>query len=254
MAFITIVPVAPMRAEASHRSEMVSQLLFGELCDVLESTRDFVKVKCRYDGYEGWCQRSQLADYGFDDYHGSIGYVGEWSGEVLLNDSSCIIPHAAVAEQSAMPIQEIAGHTLLHLSNSIVSPGDRDDKYALVKAYAERYLGTAYLWGGKSVFGADCSGFVQQVFKMIGVWLPRDAYQQAEKGEAIHFLQEAKPGDLAFFDNEEGKIIHVGIMLNDRQVIHASGNVHIDPIDSAGIMHHRTGVRTHQLRIIKRLF
>jgi hypothetical protein len=254
MSFITIVPVAPLRAEPSHKSEMTSQLLFGELCDVIELTKNFLKVRCRYDGYEGWCQRGQLTDYGLNDYTDSIGFVGQWSSEVLLNGSSCIVPHASVVEQREMPEFEIGPYKIMHLSPPTHLPRENDDKSSLIKAFADRYLGVGYLWGGKSVFGVDCSGFVQQVFKMTGIWLPRDSSQQAELGEAISFLQEAKAGDLAFFDNEEGRIVHVGIMLNDHEIIHASGNVHIDNIDSAGIMHHITGIRTHKLRIIKRLF
>ena len=109
------------------------------------------------------------------------------------------------------------------------------------------------MWGGRSVFGIDCSGFVQMVFKLLNVRLPRDAYQQAEMGEAIDFLAEAKLGDLAFFDNEQGKITHVGILLSPHQIIHASAVVRIDPIDQAGIVSSTTGLRTHQLRTIRRV-
>ena len=120
-------------------------------------------------------------------------------------------------------------------------------------ALGRPFLGTAYLWGGKSIFGVDCSGFVQQLYKLFGIFLPRDAYQQAEVGELVGFLQEAKLGDLAFFDNDEGRITHVGMLLSDRLIMHASGNVRIDPIDHAGIIHRITGKRTHHLRLIKRV-
>ena len=98
------------------------------------------------------------------------------------------------------------------------------------------------------------SGFVQQVFKLAGIWLPRDSSDQAELGITVEFVQAAKLGDLAYFDNEEGRIIHVGIMLNENTIIHSSGYVHVDRIDHAGIIHHVTGSRTHKLRIIKRYF
>lgn len=254
MAFITIVPVAPVRAAPAHSSEMTTQLLFGELCDVLETGKEFVKIRCRYDGYEGWCHRMQLVDYEGEQYRGAHGFIGEWTSEVLINGNSCLVPHAAVAEIGKTPELNVGPFTFMHLSHSIIFPDSSDNKYSLVEAYAQRYLGVSYLWGGKSVFGTDCSGFVQQVFKMVGIWLPRDAWQQAEMGEAINFLQEAKCGDLAFFDNEEGNIIHVGIMLNDKEIIHASGYVHIDLIDNAGIINQVTGARTHQLRIVKRMF
>jgi cell wall-associated NlpC family hydrolase len=118
---------------------------------------------------------------------------------------------------------------------------------------AEPYLNTAYLWGGKSIFGIDCSGFVQQVYKMLGIVLPRDAYQQATVGESVGFLEEVQLGDLAYFDNAERRITHVGIMLNSHQIIHASGKVRIDNIDNMGIVNSDTELRTHQLRMIKRI-
>ena len=133
----------------------------------------------------------------------------------------------------------------------VVEPGGGIDKTAL-DIYAKMYMGVPYLWGGRSVFGTDCSGFVQQVYKMAGAWLPRDAYMQADVGEPVGFLAEAQPGDLAFFD-EGGIITHVGMMLNDHQIIHASGRVRIDAIDSYGIIDGDTGGRTHALRIIKRI-
>lgn len=121
-----------------------------------------------------------------------------------------------------------------------------------IEQLARTYLEIPYLWGGKSCAGIDCSGFSQQLFKAFGIKLPRDAWQQAELGEVVGFLQEAVCGDLAFFDNPEGRITHVGVMLNPQQVIHASGKVRIDPIDTQGIINAETGQRTHHLRIIKR--
>jgi len=253
MAFFTIVPVAPLRAEPFHRSEMVSQLLFGELCEMLETSKDFLKVRCRYDGYVGWCQCNQLVDFGADDYLSPTGFVSSFTGEMLINEVSCIIPYAAVVMQQSSPEYQVGPYRMIYLSDAINSPAEGEDKAALIHSFAQRYLGVPYLWGGKSVFGVDCSGFVQQVFKMAGVQMPRDAHQQAALGEGIGFVQEARLGDLAFFDNEEGRIVHVGIMLNDHEVIHASGDVHIDSIDHVGIIHHITGVRTHKLRLIKRL-
>ncbi|WP_231519616.1 C40 family peptidase, partial [Alteromonas stellipolaris] len=80
------------------------------------------------------------------------------------------------------------------------------------------YLNSPYLWGGKSPFGIDCSGFVQMVYKISGIHLFRDAYGQAKQGQALSFIEESAPGDLAFFDNEEGKIIHVGIMMKENYI------------------------------------
>jgi cell wall-associated NlpC family hydrolase len=123
-----------------------------------------------------------------------------------------------------------------------------------IQARATRFLNTPYLWGGRSVFGVDCSGFTQMVFRFFNIPLLRDAYLQASQGEVIGFLQEARCGDLAFFDNAEGRITHVGILLNAHEIIHSSGQVRIDKIDNAGIVNTDSGARTHQLRIIKRYF
>jgi cell wall-associated NlpC family hydrolase len=123
-----------------------------------------------------------------------------------------------------------------------------------IKERAMPFLSTPYLWGGRSVFGIDCSGFTQMVFRFFNIPLLRDAYLQATQGDVVGFLQEARCGDLAFFDNAEGRITHVGILLNDQEIIHSSGNVRIDKIDNAGIINVETSVRTHKLRIIKRYF
>lgn len=254
MAFITIVPAAPLRATASHRAEMVSQLLFGELCTILETEGDFFKVKVHFDGYEGWCQASQLAEFGKEDYDELPFYASGYYHEVLINGDSTMVPFASVLPfKASHPVLELKGYQILNLSQLTESGQESADRLRQLQEFAFRYLGVGYLWGGKSVFGTDCSGFVQQVYKMMGITLPRDAWQQANEGEMIDFVQEARLGDLAFFDNAEGRIIHVGLMLNNQQIIHASGNVHIDQIDHAGIINHISGKRTHQLRTIRRL-
>ncbi len=122
-----------------------------------------------------------------------------------------------------------------------------------IKQLTYRYLNTPYLWGGKSSVGIDCSGFTQQVFKILGIPLLRDAYQQATQGEAVNSLVEATCGDLAFFDNEQSRITHVGIMIDNKTIIHASGYVRIDKIDEEGITHSITGKRTHKLWGVKRM-
>jgi len=109
------------------------------------------------------------------------------------------------------------------------------------------------LWGGRSPFGIDCSGFTQMVYKLCGMPLKRDAWMQAEQGQDIHLLDETQPGDLAFFDNEEGRIIHVGILTTKNRIIHASGKVRLDSIDHQGIFNSETKRYTHNLRLLKRL-
>ena len=124
---------------------------------------------------------------------------------------------------------------------------------AKITETAFQYLNAPYLWGGKSIFGIDCSGLVQVVYSMVGIQLLRDASDQVESGEVIDFLSETKAGDLAFFENPDGRIVHVGILLNSHQIIHSSGWVKIETIDSQGIISEQTGTYTHKLRVVKRL-
>jgi len=241
------VAVAPIRREASHRSEMTSQLLLGECCELLETDGDFIKIRCLYDGYEGWCQRSQLAVSG--EALDTNMFVNTEINAVKINHSYCRVSVGTpVFDRSIRfgPYELDYSGTSRLFSTDLAF--NKNNMLLVVSQYTE----TPYLWGGKSVFGIDCSGFVQQVFKMFDIRLPRDAYQQAEKGDTVSFLQEVQCGDVAFFDNEDGRITHTGILLNPEDIIHASGKVRVDKIDSAGIMHAITGERTHRLRIIKR--
>jgi gamma-D-glutamyl-L-lysine dipeptidyl-peptidase len=116
------------------------------------------------------------------------------------------------------------------------------------------WLNAPYQWGGRSVFGVDCSGFTQIIFRQLGIKLMRDAYQQAESGEMVNFISEGRCGDLAFFDNDDKKIVHTGILLGNDEIIHASGRVRIDKIDHYGIFNTEKNSYSHHLRMIKRYF
>lgn len=252
---VCVVPVSPLRATDSHRSEMVSQMLLGENGVLLEESKDFVKVRTVFDDYEGWIQRSQveLTDAVPGNPLSKI-LVSDFTDRVTINGTEAHIPMGSMVIAPAGEELVIGNYTLRY---QIGSPWNADGVAVTADAItqrASRYLNTPYLWGGRSVFGVDCSGFTQSVFRFFDYKLMRDAYQQATQGEAIGFLQEAKCGDLAFFDNEEGRITHVGIMLNDHEIIHASGKVRIDKIDNAGIINADTGLRTHKLRMVRRYF
>lgn len=247
---VSIVAVCPMRNQSSHRSEMVSQLLMGEAAVLLESTTDFLKVRSLYDEYEGWCQRSQLAVLEELPNNAPSSLLSRDHSNRILVDGTPMqigpgIPLGLLKDQSW------GGYTFLYDGNIWDTKNAVFDESTILEI-TKLYLNTPYLWGGRSVSGIDCSGFSQQVYRFFGIALPRDAYQQAALGESIGFLQETRCGDLAFFDNAEGKITHVGILLSSNQIIHASGQVRIDNIDNMGIVHSKTGQRTHSLRIIKR--
>lgn len=259
MAFVVaIVAVAPLRSEAAHRSEMVSQLLFGETAEIIEGgqllqTGSFTKIKCSNDGYEGWCQSAQLAIIPDEMMmRKSNAIMPDYSNSLLLNGAKMQVPFGASLSLFQTQQLSLPGLTFQYEGNFFI-PGVIPFTPESVKQVAALFMNTPYLWGGRSVFGIDCSGFVQQVYAYFNIELPRDAYQQAEMGTDIGFLAETICGDLAYFDNKEGKITHVGILLDAQTIIHASGRVRIDYIDQAGILNKETGERTHQLRIVKRL-
>ena len=249
---IGMVSTIPLRKEASHRSEMVSELLFGELAEVIETNNGFTKLKCLYDGYEGWCQSNQLSPITeAEGFLNNKQLVAEWTSELDFNGRPMYVSFGsplAVFQNGKSQINKfsITFHGVNWDSTKAVFSADS------IKAIANKFINTPYLWGGRSVFGIDCSGFVQQVFRFFNKPLPRDASQQAIIGEVVGFLQEVQCGDLAFFDNEEGRITHVGLLFNSDTIIHAAGKVRVDKIDNMGIVNTDTGERTHKLRIIKR--
>ena len=249
---VSIASICPMRKDAAHRSEMVSQLLFGEFAEVVESEKDFTKVRSIYDGYEGWCQTSQLefSDTALD----TDSYLLTSTDSVLMGEDISIPIHFASPVYTDQDEVQFGNKTISYnigeesiwtVSKEICDP-------AQIRFVAERYLGTSYLWGGRSLFGIDCSGFVQQVYKFFGVRLLRDAYLQAEQGDAVYY-NDISFGDLAFFKNENERITHVGLLLDDYQIIHASGRVRVDELKADGIYNSETGDRSHMLHSVKRV-
>ncbi|MCU7615408.1 C40 family peptidase [Chryseobacterium sp. GMJ5] len=231
---VCTVTVAPVRAENSDRAEIVTEILFGESADILEVNKNWTKIKMHYDGYEGWMDTKQIRPV-TDEYLAGrkITLITEDFASVMTND----------------------GKTLLSMGSEVEFPAVASrrshDVRESIALTAKEFLNVPYLWGGKSFFAVDCSGFVQLVFKIHNIKLPRDTFQQAEVGEVLSFVEESRPGDLAFFENSEGKIIHVGIMLDHQKIIHASGKVRIDTLDSSGIFNKELNKHTHKLRVIK---
>jgi hypothetical protein len=235
-----------MRAASSHRSEMVSQLLFGELVEILEEADDWTRVKSVADGYEGWCQPAHLIPLLQSLGESTPSYASDWINPVMVDEEIMWVPFGSRIDLVMQPAFKME----FFFRGNELQPAAVSG--SIILGHATKYLNTAYLWGGRSVFGVDCSGLSQQSFRMAGIDIPRDAYQQAELGETVSSLEDSQASDLAFFDNAEGKITHVGIIIDNQSIIHSSGMVRIDPIDSHGIIHADNGKRTHTLRIIKR--
>ncbi len=243
-----------VKSEPSHRSELVTQVLFGEHFEVIESREEWIRVGLAYDGYEGWILQSQCAFISFNDF-------------ALLNKEEICISYDLVQivihENTMTSI--VLGSSLPHYKNQHCFLSDRAYKFEGNARFPERlqnsnaliensymYLNCPYQWGGRSPFGIDCSGFTQMVFKLSGMKLKRDAHDQSQQGTLVNLFDEARAGDLAFFDNEEGKITHVGIVLEKSRIIHSSGKVRIDSLDHHGIYNNDLKKYTHKLRLIKR--
>lgn len=252
MQAVCCVPVSPIRAADSHKSEMVSQLLFGEMVTVLERGNGlWTRISCDYDKYEGWVTNNHLTEPPYQ--HAPLHLTADWSNEVMFNGHPMHVSFGSELRGLVNGQAEWGKYNWSYKGNHLDPQHARRTEKNILKV-AFMFINTPYLWGGRSVFGIDCSGFTQVVYKSLGSPLLRDAYQQAMQGEVVGFLQEAKTGDLAFFDNDEGKITHVGILINEHEIIHSSGKVRVDKIDSQGIVNVDTNERTHRLRIIKRHF
>ncbi len=252
MTAVCCVPVSPLRSEPNHRSEMVSELIFGEACETLGTAPgEWTHVRCSYDGYEGWCIGSHLEQV--PDYPVARSLTMDWVTKISYNGAAMQIPLGS-------EIQGFKNGVLLWQKNQLRYDGKgwnpiTANKGGLaITGMAHKFLNTTYLWGGKSVFGTDCSGYTQTVYKFFNIPLKRDAWMQAEQGSAVASLQESVCGDLAFFENEKGRIVHVGILLGDRQIIHASGKVRVDTMDERGIIHSQSRQLTHVLTGIRRFF
>lgn len=242
----------PIRKEPNDRSEMVSQLLFGETFKVLEETVKWTYIKLNLDNYTGWVDNKEVRLILEEDLERFQN-----TPYVITNKISTKVRNSA-DELLILP----PGCTLFNFNEDDNSFFIGRNHYKLVEKYTEiteinklakQFINAPYLWGGKNPFGYDCSGFVQVIYRILGEDLPRDAGQQVNTGNNIDFISDAKPGDLAFFDDEEGNIIHVGIILKSRDIIHSSGKVRIDKLDQQGIYNIDLKKYTHKLRVIKRV-
>ena len=247
--------IIPLRAANTHRSEMVSQVLFAEQFEILQEEKEWVYIRMFDIDYEGWLQRGQfvcLPENNFIatsednclvvDIVGATAFSGDGKVDLIAGTK---IPEQLLQQQYAGFPYQIEGH--------LRSPNTTDFETEFPKLI-DYYHNSPYLWGGRSHVGIDCSGLSQSIYMHFGIQLPRDAYQQAEKGKAVDFLSEIKSGDLAFFDNEEGRITHVGIMVDAETIFHASAKVRIDKMDSEGIFNKEQNRYTHKLRIVKRFW
>lgn len=251
--------VIPGRSEPSDKAEMINQVLFGEHFDIVDENEKWYRIKLDHDGYECWVDKYQVKLLSEEDEQ-------DEKDEYLVDELSFAIEDLAtnndlnVVLGSLLPplvgTQFIIGENKYKYEGGVVNFDEvQSDQIA---SYAFLYLNTPYLWGGRTPFGIDCSGFTQMVYRMCGFALPRDSREQADEGVLIELVEEAVEGDLAFFASDYAKISHVGIILSDdqsekKQIIHASGKVRVDDFDDHGIFNREKEEYSHNLLTIRRI-
>ncbi|WP_240935789.1 C40 family peptidase [Hymenobacter sp. HDW8] len=251
--------VVPVRAEPNDRAEIVTQLIFGECYTIVLVQGNWCQVRIAADQYVGWMDVKQhlpvtstyFAEWGAHAHPRSLDVVQ------MVSDSDTRQPISLGARLPFFDGMTLRlGERQLFYNGAATNPtsnGDPGRKAALLQKMGQAFLKAPYLWGGKTLFGVDCSGLMQQLYGLVDIQLPRDARQQIDHGRTVHFVSQTQPGDLAFFDNAEGSIVHVGMLLEEQQILHASGEVRIDPLDHNGIYNRQRQKYSHKLRLIKRL-
>jgi hypothetical protein len=248
--------VVPVRAEASDKSELITQLLFGDHYSVIQCSEDgkWLQIEIAFDSYRGWIDMKQ--HHAIQDEY--FEYLNRTDFKICTDIVSSILYKKQLIQIPIGSVLPITSSELFAIEEQLAFNGEaknmgerRDFEY--LRQIAMKYKNAPYLWGGKTPFGIDCSAFVQQVYRICGYRLQRDASQQFQQLKEIHKFNSSIAGDLAFFSNENGEVVHVGIVLEDNKIIHASGKVRVDQLTEEGIVNKESKIITHTLCGIKRI-
>jgi hypothetical protein len=252
---VCMVSLIPVRKAPQEQAEMISQLLFGEYYCIEESMDKWLNVTSLFDHFTGWVDRKffREADLPEGTEFPKTSVLCSKIAEIEMPDGSTQLIPAG----SSLPLYDESNHEfrvgkqkfrIRPLFEDILLPATQ-----MLYETAGQFLNTPYIWGGRSVFGFDCSGFVQTVYKIHGIALARETSQQVLAGELVPDLKNSVAGDLAFFCNEEGRVNHVGMVLAKNEIIHCSGWVRVDRLDEKGIFNRERGIYTHRLMEIRRV-
>jgi hypothetical protein len=250
------ISIAPIRNGANDKSEMISQLLFGDLVEVLERKgRKWVRIRCDWDNFVGWVAGNQLRPVTpteFDNYKNDYAYSLE-----LYHPLSNAEGYLPIVMGARLPAFDGIHFNLMGqqytFSGRAYHPASIQPSAAFIIKLVRKYINAPFLWGGRSPMGIDAPGLIQMAYQLAGIKLPREASQQVYIGTPVDFVEQALPGDIAFFENRTGKVTHCGIILDNGQIIHAYGKVRVDNIDHFGIYNKTESRYTHRLRVIKRI-
>ena len=251
-----MVSTVSIRSKPDHQSRMINQMLFGELCEIITKKHShWCRVKLKSDDSEGWCLSYQLkfiTGTQFEKFQLKRAFALDVSQSVIGDDQ-----HLPILLGSTLPHYDgisfkVPGQTMRY-SGQVYFPDQSPFRMEMLIKIARKYLYAPYVPGGRSPFGIDEGGLIHMVYLIFGFGMPRSVYQQSQEGEILHFTSEARAGDLAFFEDESGKIIHGGIVIEEGKVLHAFGHVRIDLLDHFGLFNKELKSYTHRLRFVKRV-
>lgn len=246
---ICLLSCLPLRSEPNHRSEQVSQLLWGECFEVKEILGSWGRIECAFDHYEGWVSLDSVLSLSKEQFLAHTISASTYCGSVWGKTYRQGSRHVSIPFGS--PLVRWDGIEYECLAHRPQYVHQQAEKMQRLRQFALPFLYAPYLWGGRTPAGVDCSGLVQVVYRMLGTNLPRDARQQVEFGTAVDF-QQAQMGDLAFFVNKQGSIGHVGIVWDNQRILHASGWVRLDSLDEKGILNNQQ--YSHELAGVRRMW